>query len=358
MTDQQIQRLLDAKAFPDGVEEACLVETHISWVILTPRFAFKIKKPLNYAFLDFSTLEKRKFYCERELVLNRRLTQGMYLDVVPIRVAEEHIIIAGERGKIIDYALKMRRMDESRQMNLLLEKGEVTLTHIGQLAHKLAAFHRQTEVVITEPDLAAMQVDFADILQVKDFLAKHWGKPASEAVEEAVAFSKHFLKQNERRILERHSEGFTLDGHGDLHSKNIFLPLAGEPVVFDCIEFSDHLRRVDVLNELAFLCMDLDFYCREDLASYFLQHYLTEYPCLFNDEDHRLLDYYKLYRANVRLKVSALKARSATEGKGLEKQLSQVKDYLELLRRYLKALSVLDAQRNISLFSDKSHGKS
>ena len=341
MTDHQIQRILDTKTFPDGHQQDIrLVETHISWVILTPEFAFKIKKPITYAFLDFSTLEKRKFYCERELVLNRRLTQEMYLVVVPVRAAGKHIFIGGEQGEIIDYALKMRRMDESRQMNLLLEKGEVTLEHIRQLATKLANFHSRAEVVKTEPDLRAMQADFADILQVKNFLTGLLGKPAADTLEAAVAFSSRFLQQHERRMFERHRQNFTLDGHGDLHSKNIFLPLAGEPVIFDCIEFNDHLRQVDILNELAFLCMDLDFFKREDLAIHFLKNYLPIYPCLFDEEDHRLFNYFKLYRANVRLKVSALKARSVLEGNEMEKHLFPVKEYLKLLKRYLKALSV------------------
>lgn len=338
-----IDQLIQHNAFPDVSTEVQLIETHISWVILTQNFAFKIKKEICYSFLDFSTLEKRKFYCDRELELNQRLTEDMYLKVVPIRIDKGLIAIEGKTGEIIDYALKMRRMDESRQMNLLLEAGEVTKKHMIQIADKLSVFHAFTDVVQRPPDIAAMQEDFADILNVKAFIKKHLGPKAAEKIEEAVAFSKTFLKEHTPRILERHQMGFTIDGHGDLHSKNIFL--LDKPVIFDCIEFNDHFRQLDVLNEIAFFCMDLNFYKREDLEAFFLHNYLIKYPCLFNEQDHQLFRYFKFYRANIKVKVNALKAIQATSEKEFGKRLDLTDRYFVLLRRYL---GIIEANVKVS----------
>ncbi len=336
MTDLQIRKLIKDRLFNEEYGQAKLVETHISWVLLAQDFVFKIKKPLYYSFLDFSTLTKRKFYCEHELKLNQRLTDGMYLDTVPICKKRDQIIIGADNGEIIDYAVKMKRMDETCQMNLLLKKGEVTFEHLDQLATLLAIFHKKADIIKTSINTATLQKDFADILKTSKFIENNIGKHEANIIKHSVAFSETFLKENASRISKRHLDGFTIDGHGDLYSQNIFLPESGEPVVFDCIEFSDHLRQVDVLNELAFFCMDLDYYGRPELAEYFLDKYNTGNPCLFNQEDHNLFNYYKLYRANVRAKVGALKAMQVTDKTLLKKQLKFVGNYLSLMERYMQ----------------------
>ncbi len=336
MTSPQIHNLITSRYFIEKYGAAKLVETHISWVLLARNFVFKIKKPLYYSFLDFSTLEKRKYYCEHELTLNRRLTDGMYLAVVPIREKGSQIIIGDGEGEILDYAVKMKRMDETRQMNLLLEKGEVTLNHLDQLADLLANFHEKALIIKAPTNTASLQEDFADILKTSDFIGKTIGKDKATVIENSVAFSATFLKKHAAKILERHRQGFTIDGHGDLYSQNIFLPVNGKPIIFDCIEFSDHFRHLDVLNELAFFCMDLEYYGKPDLAEYFLEKYNLLNPSLFNQEDNNLFRYYKLYRANVRAKIGALKAMQMTDELLLTKQLKFVKNYLSLMERYMQ----------------------
>lgn len=316
------------------MSDARLVETHISWVILSQNMVLKIKKPVQFSFLDFSTLKKRKYFCERELVLNQRLASGIYEEVIPIRLKEnQYLSLESENGTIVDYALKMKYLDSSRQMDVLLKNNLVNRQHIEQLATQLANFHMSTEVIIAHPDLKLMQADFADILKVKSVIEEYWGEEAASCLEQGVEYSARFLNTHSSRIYERHLDGFTVDGHGDLHAKNIFL--LEDPVIFDCIEFNDHLRQLDVLNELAFLCMDLDFYQRQDLSDDLIRQYNEKHVCIYNHSDEKLFHYYKLYRANVRLKISALDIMQTTRQAVLDEQLFTIKTYLELFKTYL-----------------------
>ena len=335
MNAQQIQQIINDRAFPDVPDGVQLMETHISWVILTKNFAFKIKKPLKYPFLDFLTLGKRNYYCHREIELNRRLTQDMYLKVLPIRIYKGKASIGGEKGKVLDFAVMMKRIDISRQMNVLLEAGCVNDLDMKRIAGQLTDFHKQAEVVKKELDLDAMQEDFADILSVRPFIDRKLGKTATEILEDSVSFSKHFLKTHATRLVERHQKGFVIDGHGDLHSKNIFLPEGGSAIIFDCIEFSDHFRQVDILNELAFFCMDLDFYNRSDLGASFLKYYKQEYPIFIRKEDWAIFRYFKLYRANVRVKINALKSEQEDDHREVKKRSGMVDAYFKLFERYL-----------------------
>lgn len=306
MTRQQIRQLIDDGGFDAPGQSFRLVETHISWVILSGRDAFKVKKPVKFDFLDFSTLEKRRYYCQRELELNSRFAQGIYLEVLPIVQCSAGLAIGGE-GSPLDYALHMKRLDDSLQMNLLLEKGLVTPAHMRQLAEKLAIFHAYTDIVERPPDIGAMLADFADVESVASCLDARLGPSAARKLVESTAFARPFLKRLAGRLRERSRRGFVIDGHGDLHSRNIFL--MEEPVIFDCIEFNDHFRQVDVLDELAFLCMDLDYYGCRRLEAPFLEAYLRENDCISGDEDWAAFTYFKWYRANVKLKVTAIRVQ-------------------------------------------------
>ena len=322
MNQNQIQQIIHNHAFPGGQGPAELVQTLISWVILTPQYAFKIKKPVQFPFLDFSKLEKRREFCQAEVRLNNRLTEGIYLGVLPVRLSGAACRIGGTEGEITDYAVQMVRLDNRRQMSRLLRSGGVTPEDMQQLARQLAVFHTFTDKVRTPFDKAAAQADFEDILKVRRTVEVRFGRQSAELLDRAVTFSDRFLDAHADRLEQRIRSGLFLDGHGDLHSNNIFL--LDEPVIFDCIEFNEHLRRVDALNEVAFLCMDLNFYGRDDLESIFLDAYTREFPAVRNDADKDILLYFKLYRANVRAKVHLLNEEWTTAGK-----------YLELMRKYL-----------------------
>lgn len=336
MNVAQIRQLLHADAYNEKTSTVKLVETHVSWVLLTDQFAYKIKKPVKFSFLDFSTLEKRRFYCERELQLNARLAPDMYLCVVPVIYENDRFYIEKD-GEVMDYALKMKRMDNARQMHDLLEQNAITYNDIEKLAQKLANFHHNAEVITTPVNVAELQANFVDILRMRDFLTTHLKKETLQIVEMAVTEAKHFLQVHAERFKERGKSGFIIDGHGDLHSGNIFL--LKEPVIFDCLEFNDNFRRIDMLDEVAFLCVDLDYYNRSDLESHFLKHYLAQMPCLRDEEDRRIFQYYKLYRANVRLKVNFLKAKQqAQDSAAFYEELKVAQRYFELFERYLTFL--------------------
>lgn len=336
MTNQQIEKIAVYRAIKDSSDIVELKETHISWILLTEHYAFKIKKPVKFSFLDFSTLEKRKYYCEQELFLNQRLAKDIYLEVVPIRLNEAIPFVDGEKGEVIDYAVKMKRLDNEREMTTLLKAGKVTKNHLFQLADQLATFHAFTDASTEAPDIKVMQKDFAGIVQIKDFVRREIGEKAANNIQKAITFSSKFLKLHTNDLRKRHIMGLTVDGHGDLHSGNIFL--LNQPIIFDCIEFNDHYRQLDVLNELAFLCMDLDFYGQEGLSTYFLERYNINYPVIFNEADRQLFLYFKLYRANIRMKVHALRAMQTLDKKVRQKQLDLIEDYYHLFKRYLNLL--------------------
>ncbi|MBT8219912.1 MAG: hypothetical protein KJP00_08805 [Bacteroidia bacterium] len=341
MVAEQIQNIIIGLSSKEKVE---LIETHISWVILGEEHVYKIKKPVQYSFVDFSTVEKRKYYCERELMLNRRLTTGMYLDVVPIRLSNGLITIDTLEGQLIDYAVKMKRMDETRQMNLLLENNLVTKDHMDPIAAILSGFHQSTEHFFFKVDIDILHNDFADILHsesgsdIAALVESVLDASAVQLLQQSIVFSKSFLKKHQGRLQERNDLGFTVDGHGDLHSRNIFI--LDDPVIFDCIEFNDHFRRLDLLDELAFFCMDLDLYERSDLARSFMLFYESRYPCRLNHEDQLLYRYYKLYRANVKIKVNALKTLQMNGEKEAQARINLLERYFRLFQKYFKQLQL------------------
>lgn len=332
MTREQIHRIVSEKLFPGAKTGVSILETHISWVVLSDEFAFKIKKPLRFDFLDFSSLQHRKYFCEEELRLNRRLAPQMYLRVLPI--GEQGI--GDEQSPALDYALQMHRMDNEREMDRLLLAGAVSRGDMVRLADLLAPFHLANRLPGDfEYRLERDVQDFADLFAFKsDLIAANVADAA--LLDDWAEAVPRFLEAHAVRLEARARGGFWVDGHGDLHSRNIFLPENAAPVVFDCLEFSAHFRQTDVLNELAFLCMDLEFYDRSDLAGVFLKAYTKHWPCLEVLEDERLFVYFKSYRANVRLKVALLELRQHPS----EKLLKTAHAYWALLKRYLLELSV------------------
>ncbi len=335
MTNEQIHQLLSDQRFPGATAPARLVETHISWVILTPDFAFKIKKPVQLDFLDFSTLEKRRFYCAEELRLNRRLAPAMYLDVLPIGTEMGQPMLGSASPPIVDYALQMRRMDEQRQMDLLLAKNQVTSAHLDALASQLADFHQQA--VLHDPDAyhpGDYRKDFEDLYHEEKDAVQWLGPEVTAHFTTWRAQIPAFLQAHATRLRARLEQGFWVDGHGDLHTRNIFL--TETPVIFDCIEFNPHFRRLDVLNELAFLCMDLEAREHPALAQDFMAAYRHIWEVQPAPEDALLFLFFKAYRANIRLKVQLLELRQHQNGE----LLASARRYWLLLKDYCGRLNI------------------
>lgn len=335
MTKEQIDKLLSDGEFPENHNRPELIETHISWVFVCDRFVYKVKKPVQYSFLDFSTLEKRKYYCNREVELNKRLTDDLYIDVQPIKEKSNNFFIGEHEGKIIDYAVRMRKLDQSLQMDSLLRNNKVTETDIFNLAEKIAAFHKNTNIIY-QKDFLDVQKMFNDLDAEKNYLSDHLNIDSVRMITHAIDTSNKFIQANKNLLANRLTTGFFRDCHGDLHSGNIFLLPSPQP--FDCIEFNDGYRQIDVLNEVAFLCMDLEAFGRQDLSDMFLKHYNKLLPCMITKEDFKLFIFYKSYRSNIRAKVNSLKARPAKNDTERFLSLTDADKYLRLMDNYIKMI--------------------
>jgi len=337
MNSKEIDILLKDGIYPCDCQSPQLIETHISWVILCNQYVFKIKKPIQYSFLDFSTLKKRKHFCETEIVLNRRLIEGVYLDVVSIKKETGRMSIgqSSSKGEIIEYAVRMKRLAADRRMDLLLESGKVSSTDIHAIADQLIPFHQNAKIINDSSQISIREKfnDLANLEWETEALKIH----APATITNAIEISTRFLEKYEGLLLERKTQGFIRDCHGDLHSRNIFL--LPEPVVFDCIEFNDDYRQIDILNELAFFCMDLEAFGYHDLSDQFFIYYNEHFHVCRNVAEQFLFVYYKAYRANVRAKVNLLRAKSATDLLIKEQALKEAERYLLLMGNYMDFLS-------------------
>jgi len=330
MKNEEINTLISEKNFPESTLKAELIETHISWVIICDEFVYKIKKPIRYSFLDFSTLEKRKFYCEREIELNKRIAYDVYLEVLPVKKNASKLFIGAAVGSVMDYAVKMRKLPQEKRMDKLLLKNEVSANDIYNLAMKIGNFHQHADVIYSD-DISCMPELFNDILAQKEFIEEHLH--CGNLITDAVTASDKYIEINKAFLKQRISNGFKRDCHGDLHSRNIFLVPAPQP--FDCIEFNDSFRQTDVLNEIAFLCMDLDAFGRKDLSQLFFKNCNKFFPCITSQEDEMLFIYYKAYRANIRAKVNALRAKNAESEDQQKHALSETHKYILLMNNYI-----------------------
>lgn len=332
MDRSQVEAIVEQRNLPVSCQKPELIETHISWVILCDHFAFKIKKPVLYSFLDFSTSEKRYFYCKQEIILNRRLVDNIYLDVVPIVKLDGAFEIAfRDKGEAVDHAVMMIRMETDRRMDIMIQHNKVTLDHIAQLAEILVKFHNDAEVAYGV-NHSSIQHNFNDLDEERDFLSNMLGGEYGKRIEWAVSKSNDFIKSHRNTFRKRSESGLIKDCHGDLHSRNIFL--LDKPVIFDCIEFNPEIRRIDILSELAFFCMDLEAHGHYELSEYFMVCYTKLSRTIRSKEESELFTYFKAYRANVRAKVNILRAKDA-KGQSLARAKIEIKKYLVLMSDYL-----------------------
>ena len=328
MDAEMLEKLKKPEAYLHDVYKVGMVETHISWVFLTEKFAYKVKKPVKFTFLDFSTLEKRRECCENEVKLNSRLCPEMYLGVVPI-VQKEGNVHFGGVGEPIEYAVKMRRYPEERRMDHLLGRGMVTEGEIKQIAKIVSAFHSRIMKIedrkYSSPEVVKKQVD--DLALHRETIEKARGR--GKDVDSALKACAAFMERNGGLFLQRQKGGFVRDCHGDLHSANVFL--GEEPCIFDCIEFNREFRYIDTASEIAFMAMDLDAFGKEALSNLFVNSYVSESG---DREALELLDYYKCYRANVRAKVAAIDYARSQSGDSKER----IWKYARLMEKYASEL--------------------
>jgi hypothetical protein len=322
MEKENLEILIDNCSFPDTCEHTECIETHISWVVLTDHFAFKIKRPVKFSFLDYSTIEKREELCHKELKLNRRLAPDIYEKVVKINHPDSSEKV---------FAVQMKKLDQEKKMDRELERDAVTPGQIEKLAGVLAEFHRGALIVHSNYNPKKQKNDFNDILEITSQVAGMIGDDWKHEIEKCCEASDQFLFEYETLLEERIEKGYIRDGHGDLNARNVFL--YDEPVIFDCIEFNDALRRIDVLNDIAFLTVDLEFFGTKDYSNLFFRKYVERYGMKTSGDLTKLYNYYKCYRANIRTKVTVLNGVQNEHGLN-DAMINDIKRYITLMGEY------------------------
>ncbi len=329
-----VKAMLDPGFYDHPVDQVKLIETHISWVFLTGRYAFKVKKPVDFGFLDFTRLEKRKFYCEEEVRLNSRLAEEIYLNVIPITKAGGTFQLDGE-GEAVEYAVRMNEFDQQCLLEHLLEHKRISLEHIEQLADTLCAFHQRIAV-------AGGGVDFGNSAEVIKPVEQNFSVLQPILPDDDDLGKLYTIKNATMDIYasihpkldERKQQGFIRECHGDMHLGNIAL-INDRILIFDGIEFNDSLKWIDTMSELAFLVMDLQDHGETGFADHLLNRYLQ------NSGDYTGMEvfrFYQLYRAMVRAKVTGLRLRQhARSSEAFKHDQEILRNYLDLAVAYIRA---------------------
>jgi aminoglycoside phosphotransferase family enzyme/predicted kinase len=297
-----IQQMLQPGFYPHEVTESIqLIQTHISYVLLTGEYAYKLKKPVNFGFLDFSTLEKRQHFCQEELRLNRRGAAELYLEVLPISQVGEEYQLAGA-GKAVEYVLKMRQFPQETLLSSMFDAGTLESAHLEELGRVVAVYHEKA-------DINDYIRSFGEVTQVRTAIdenyqqtAKYIGGPQTQVqFEETKAYSDRFFTEQQELFTQRIQGNFIRECHGDLHLRNIAL-WQEKMLVFDCIEFNEPFRFVDVMYDVAFTVMDLEARHRQDLGNAFLNTYVEQTG---DWEGLQVLPLYLSRQAYVRAKVTS-----------------------------------------------------
>lgn len=333
MSQTLVQALQNPELYDHAVDGFEVIETHISWVILTGPYAYKIKKPNNFGFLDFSTLEKRRHYCGEELRLNRRLAPDLYLELLPICGSEQQPQLGGD-GEAFEYAIKMTQFPQEQLLDRMLQRGELKTEHIDEVAAITATFHQQTESAeagsefgLPDQVMAPVQQNFD---QIRDFLQEASDLTQLQQIE---GWAQDLAKILNPVFKQRKQDGMIKACHGDLHLGNITL-FRDKVTLFDCIEFNDSFRWIDVMSEVAFFMMDLEDRGLQTFANRFLNTYLEHTG---DYEGLRVLNFYKSYRALVRAKVALFNLyNEGLSDEQREQIFQQYRGYMDLAERYME----------------------
>lgn len=301
-----IQQMLEPEFYPHPVTEPiALIQTHISFVLLTGDYVYKIKKPVNFGFVDFSTLDKRKHFCYEELRLNQRTAPDLYLEVLPIVQERDRVLFSpdAEEISVIEYAIKMRQFPQETLLINMFERGELTEKHLETLGKELAKIHRNapTSDYIRK---------FGEVARIRDAMNNNYRQTEKyigsvqtpQQYEETRGYTEQFFEHNQELFKQRIEKDKIRECHGDLHLKNVAF-WQDKIVIFDCIEFNEPFRYVDFIYDVAFTVMDLESRSRKDLANAFLNTYLEHTG---DWEGVQVLPLYLSRQAYVRAKVNSL----------------------------------------------------
>ncbi len=320
-----IRALLEPQRYPGRVRVVELVQTHISWVLLAGEFAFKIKKPLKLPFLDYSTLALRKACCIEELRLNRRYAPGVYLGVQGIFNSAQDPHLEGP-GLPIEYAVKMRRFDDDQRLDRVCLRGGLQAAHLSDLADTVAQFHSNAAVAPATSRFGSAAEIMAQARDNFDELSRLLHDAAQRAQLERLRVWTEAQFGHLADLFERRrKEGRVRECHGDLHLANLVL-IDRKVTLFDCIEFNEDLRWIDVASEIAFTYVDLLAHGQPGLAIWFVNEVLSR------NADYgaaRALPFYAVYRALVRVKVAGIRSGQTAQDDG------EVGTYLALAERLM-----------------------
>jgi len=321
-----IRSLMDQSAYPHPADDVRVINTHISWVILAGSFAYKIKKPIKLEFLDFSSLEQRKHFCEEELRLNRRWAPDLYLGVVPICGSFEKPVVDGQ-GPAIEFAVKMNRFPQTAQLDAQLKSGLLVDADIHDLGEMIADRHEAAPVcdhLSAEEAFAAVK---HPMLENIEFLQGHaaWSEFGSLA-----PWTEAQLDSLRPNLMQRHDDGYVRDCHGDLNLTNL-VRLPSGIVAYDCVEFSVELRCIDVISDMSFLAMDLAARGREDLAYLLIDRYLQ---CSGDYAGMSLFGLYYVYHALIRAKIAAIRSVERSTAAGREADAAEMARYCSVAMRW------------------------
>ncbi len=312
-----------------------LIQTHISWVLLDNENAYKVKKPVRFSFVDYSSLEKRKFFCKEEARINSRLSPGLYRGAIPI-TRKENVVEFEGNGETVEYAVKMVRLPQEKRMDNLLKKDKANQNQIEKIASILVGFHSDTEIAPQQfGSLSAIKDNFAPAFEIRDVVEKYLH--SEKILDEVKSRVDSFMKKNKNLFSQRVRKKRIKHCHGDLRTKNIFI-CQDKIYIFDAIEFSRKISHCDVAADIAYLVMDLNFFGRKDLADLLVKKYIQ----LSGDRDlAKLINFYQCYRAMVQTLVqSYILMDPEIEEKKKEEAKQICRKYLDLA--YSFALKLLN----------------
>ena len=298
-----VQAMLSPKIYPQKPAEVELLQTQMSFIFIAGDYTYKTKKPVNLGYLDYTTLEQRERFCRQELELNRRLSPGAYLDVVPISHSSQGFQLGG-KDNIIEYAVKMKTLPRDRMMDVLLPADRVTPDMLKQVALKMADFHSRAATDDNISRFGSLDAIKINAKENFDQTEKYIGKIIPQRVYSFIKENSwKFIEDNQALFQQRVASGKIRDCHGDLHAQHVCFA-QDDIYIYDCIEFNDRFRYCDVASEISFLSMDIDRYGRADLARIFTDAYITASR---DSGIAELMRYYKCYMACVRGKVACFK---------------------------------------------------
>ncbi|MBI4310926.1 MAG: AAA family ATPase [Chloroflexi bacterium] len=303
--EELVKQLLQPEAYPERPATVRLVQTHVSSLFFAGDFVYKVKRPVNYGFVDYTTLARRKRFCVLEASLNGPMAPGVYLGVVEVRRLNGEVVAGGTYGgEVVDYAVKMRRLPQESSLSMLLKAGKITPDDARSIGEVVARFHAQARRGPAITRLGGLSTVRRNIQENFRQTKRYAGSAVSQdAYDDITAYSHAYLKAREGLFQQRAAEGRILDGHGDLKASDIYI-VDGRVLVLDCVEFNRRFRYGDAALDIAFLAMDLDFHGRPDLSRAFVDAYVDA----SGDAGAReVLGFFKCYRAYVRAKVNSFR---------------------------------------------------